>query len=80
MPCKLSRIKGTKGSLDCLSTNLNVTIAFVDEVFLYSSHKIMRDYFKTNNHSSPETAFVTIPSTQFTVKLICTNSPLQSGA
>lgn len=80
MPCKLSRIRGTKGSLDCLFTNLNVTIAFVDEVFLYSSHKMMRDYFKTNNHGSPETAFVAIPSTQFTVKLICTNSPLQSGA
>lgn len=80
MPCKLSCIRDTKGSLDCLFTHLSVTIACVDEVFLYNSHKIMRDRFKTNNHSSPETAFVAIPSTQFTVKLICTNSPLQSGA
>lgn len=80
MPCKLSCIRGTKGSLDCLFTDINVTIAFVDEVFLFSSHEFMRDYFKRNNHSSPETAFVAIPSAQFTVKLICTNSPLQSGA
>jgi len=40
----------------------------------------MRDYFKTNNRSSPETACVAIPSTQFTVKLMCTNSLSQSGA
>lgn len=39
MPRKLSCIRGTKGSLDCLFTNINVTIAFVAEVLLYSSHK-----------------------------------------
>lgn len=76
MPRKLSCIRGMKGSLDCLFTNINVTIAFVAEVLLHSSHKHMRDYFKTSNHSSLETACVAILSTQFTMELICTNSPL----